>query len=64
MKAAVEGANRWTGKRMNKKWVVDNIWNMKSYLVRKQGMGSKEVDQMLEIPEDFDYIEMPAFMKS
>ena len=37
---------------------------MKSYLVRKQGMGSKEVDQMLEIPEDFDYIELPAFMQS
>ncbi|KNB41425.1 hypothetical protein JH06_5201 [Blastocystis sp. subtype 4] len=54
VKRAVEGANRWT----------DNIWSMKSFLVRKQGISSKEADQALEIPDDFDYIELPPFLKS
>ena len=37
---------------------------MKSFLVRKQGISSKEADQALEIPDDFDYIELPPFLKS
>ena len=43
-KAAV---NRWT----------DNAWNMKSYIVRKHGISSSEVDRMLQIPADMDYVE-------
>ena len=37
---------------------------MKSFLVKKQGMSSKDVDQALEIPEDFDYVEVPSFVKT
>ena len=40
--------------------LLDNIYSVKSFLVRKQGMGSKEVDQALEITEDFDSLEYPA----
>ena len=53
IKTAVEGANRWT----------DNIWSMKSFLTRKQGISSKEADQALEIPPDFDYVELPPCVK-
>lgn len=42
---------------------VDNTWSMKSFLTKKQGISSKEADQALEIPEDFDYVELPTFMK-
>ena len=37
---------------------------MKSFLVKKQGMSSKDVDQALEIPEAFDYVEVPSFVKT
>ncbi|KAK8829186.1 Mnd1, meiotic nuclear division protein 1 [Blastocystis sp. ATCC 50177/Nand II] len=53
IKTAVDGANRWT----------DNIWSMKSFLTRKQGISSKEADQALEIPDDFDYVELPPCVK-
>ena len=42
-----EGADRWT----------DNIWAVKSYLVKKRGMSGKEVDKMLGIDGNFDYLE-------
>ncbi|KAK8806687.1 hypothetical protein WA588_005490, partial [Blastocystis sp. NMH] len=54
IKQAVDGANRWT----------DNIWSMKSFLVRKQGISNKEADQVLEIPPDFDYIELSSVLKA
>lgn len=44
--------------------LLDNIYSVKSFLVRKQGMGSKEVDQALEITEDFDSLEYPACLRS
>ena len=37
---------------------------MKSFLVRKQGISNKEADQALEIPPDFDYVELPSSLKS
>lgn len=43
---------------------LDNIYSVKSFLVRKQGMGSKEVDQALEITEDFDSLEYPACLRN
>lgn len=36
---------------------------MKSFLTRKQGISSKEADQALEIPPDFDYVELPPCVK-
>lgn len=36
---------------------------MKSFLTRKQGISSKEADQALEIPDDFDYVELPPCVK-
>ena len=40
------GAERWT----------DNVWAVKSYLVKKRGMAGKEVDKMLGIDGNFDYL--------
>ena len=40
------GADRWT----------DNVWAIKSYLVKKKGMSGKEVDKMLAIDGNFDYL--------
>jgi hypothetical protein len=40
------GADLWT----------DNIYAIKSYLTRKKGMNSKEVDRMLGIDGSFDYV--------
>lgn len=37
---------------------------MKSFLTKKQGISSKEADQALEIPEDFDYVELPDYLKT
>ena len=54
VKLAIDGANRWT----------DNIYSVRSFLVRKQGMAGKEVDQVLEITEDFDSLEYPAFLQN
>ena len=42
-----EGANRWT----------DNLWEIKSWCVKKKGMDGKTVDKMLGISSTFDYIE-------
>ena len=52
----VEGANRWT----------DNIWNVKRYFTKKKGMSSKEVDKLLKITSDFDYVtsELPSSKRS
>jgi len=44
-----EAAYRWT----------DNIFNCKSYLVKKRGMNSKEACKLLGIDSDFDYPEDP-----
>lgn len=43
----LDSVNRWT----------DNIFAIKSYLVKKRGMLSKDVDRLLEIKDDFDYVE-------
>lgn len=47
-------------------WIneIDNTWCMKSFLTKKQGISSKEADQALEIPEDFDYVELPDYLKT
>lgn len=37
---------------------------MKSFLTKKQGISSKDADQALEIPEDFDYVELPDYLKT
>lgn len=39
--------NRWT----------DNVWALKSHLMRKFGRSSKEVDRMMELGDDFDYVD-------
>lgn len=40
------GADRWT----------DNVWAVKSHLVKRRGMSGKEVDKMLGIDGNFDYL--------
>jgi hypothetical protein len=40
------GAERWT----------DNVWAVKTYLVKKRGMSGREVDKMLGIDGNFDYL--------
>ena len=45
-KVNLDSANRWT----------DNIWGVKSYLVKKKGMSGKEVDKQLCIDANFDYL--------
>lgn len=47
VKTAKDATNRWT----------DNLWSVKSYVVKKLGRSSREVDQMLRLPADFDYVE-------
>ncbi|EWM26073.1 meiotic nuclear division protein 1 [Nannochloropsis gaditana] len=42
-----QGVNRWT----------DNIFSIKSYLVKKRGMYSKDVDKFLGLTDSFDYVE-------
>lgn len=44
-KLVLAGANRWT----------DNIFQCKSYLVKKKGMSNKEACKYLGITSDFDY---------
>ena len=39
-------ADRWT----------DNMWALKSYLVKKRGIDRKEVDKFLGMGCDFDYV--------
>eukprot|EP01100_Stratorugosa_tubuloviscum_P014609 TRINITY_DN7924_c0_g1_i1.p1 TRINITY_DN7924_c0_g1~~TRINITY_DN7924_c0_g1_i1.p1 ORF type:complete len:206 (-),score=103.68 TRINITY_DN7924_c0_g1_i1:10-627(-) len=46
-KTALEAANRWT----------DNIFNLRSFCVRKWSIESKLFDSNFQVPEDFDYIE-------
>jgi seryl-tRNA synthetase len=43
-KLVVEAANRWT----------DNVFNCKTYLTKKRGMGRKETDKLLGITSTFD----------
>ena len=64
MKLAIDGANRWTGGCVLALLQIDNIYSVRSFLVRKQGMAGKEVDQVLEITEDFDSLEYPAFLQN
>ena len=35
---------------------TDNVWTLKEHLVSKYGKGPGEVDAMMGIPEDFDYV--------
>lgn len=44
-----QSAHRWT----------DNIFECKSYLLKKRGMDRKDVNRILQISEDFDYPEDP-----
>ena len=44
LRLVTEAANRWT----------DNIFNCKSYLVKKRGMDKKQVDRLLGITSAFD----------
>lgn len=48
-------ANRWT----------DNIYTLKSYVTKKSGQNGKDVDKMLGIDDNFDYLEkMPDKLKT
>ena len=40
------GSERWT----------DNVFQMKKYLTKSRGMAGKEVDKMLGITADYDYV--------
>jgi hypothetical protein len=33
------------------------VWSVKSFLVKKKGLSGKEVDRLLGITGDFDYVE-------
>ena len=46
MKRAKAAADRWT----------DNVWACKSYCVEKFGKEPGEMDQMMGIPDGFDYL--------
>jgi hypothetical protein len=51
---SMDSANRWT----------DNLWTLKRYLVKKKGMNGKEIDKMLKLDSEFDYVsEVPASKK-
>lgn len=47
LKFVTDAANRWT----------DNIFNCKTYLVKKKNMDKKQANKMLGIKDDFDYPE-------
>ncbi|ETV88933.1 hypothetical protein H257_00373 [Aphanomyces astaci] len=47
VKVAKEGVDRWT----------DNVFNLKSWIIRKNSCSSAEVEKWLEIKDDFDYVE-------
>jgi len=47
LRYVTDAANRWT----------DNIFNCKSYLVKKRGMDKKQALKILGISEEFDYPE-------
>ncbi|KDO16624.1 hypothetical protein SPRG_17873 [Saprolegnia parasitica CBS 223.65] len=46
-KVAKEGVDRWT----------DNVFNLKSWVIKKNSCSSAEVEKWLGIPDDFDYVE-------
>ncbi|EQC40814.1 hypothetical protein SDRG_01882 [Saprolegnia diclina VS20] len=46
-KMAKEGVDRWT----------DNVFNLKSWVIKKNSCSSAEVEKWLGIPDDFDYVE-------
>ena len=46
-KKVKDSANRWT----------DNVWALKSHMIKKLSLSSKEVDRMLSIDGNFDYVE-------
>lgn len=50
----MDHANRWT----------DNIWTVKSFLVKKKGMSGKDADKYLRIESDFDYVSVEDFKKA
>jgi hypothetical protein len=54
LQLVIQSANRWT----------DNIFECKSYLVKKRGMEKKEANKFLQIPADFDctYYSFPFFL--
>ncbi|EEY60990.1 meiotic nuclear division protein, putative [Phytophthora infestans T30-4] len=47
VRVAKEGSDRWT----------DNVYTLKSWVVKKRGVEGKEVDKWLGIKDDFDYVE-------
>ncbi|KDO18496.1 hypothetical protein SPRG_16172 [Saprolegnia parasitica CBS 223.65] len=46
-KVAKEGVDRWT----------DNVFNLKSWVIKKNSCSSAEVEKWLGIADDFDYVE-------
>jgi hypothetical protein len=54
LQLVIQSANRWT----------DNIFECKSYLVKKRGMEKKEANKFLQISADFDcaYCSFPFFL--
>lgn len=47
LKFVTHSVHRWT----------DNIFECKSYLVKKRGIDKKQADKILQLPKDFDYPE-------
>ena len=43
---AKAGADRWT----------DNVWTLKAHIINKFGKEPREVDKMLSIGDNFDYV--------
>ncbi|OQR88548.1 meiotic nuclear division protein [Thraustotheca clavata] len=59
-KIAKEGADRWTGFKTTfilPDNYLDNVFNLKSWVIKKNSCSSAEVEKWLGIPDDFDYIE-------
>lgn len=46
-KINLDAANRWT----------ENLYSLKSFLVKKKGMSSKDAAKFLHLDADFDYLE-------
>ncbi len=46
-KINLDAANRWT----------ENLYSLKSFLVKKKGMSSKDAAKFLHLDTDFDYLE-------
>ncbi|KAF0694639.1 Aste57867_14478 [Aphanomyces stellatus] len=47
VKLAKEGVDRWT----------DNVFNLKSWVIKKNSCSSAEVEKWLGVKDDFDYVE-------